>query len=174
VQTFQDNALGSGLGALRARITCTAIPPYADKPAALLHGALVTARGALSDSKKDLRVIQMVVCELRAAMADARREAMRAISGQEIVDTADNESSSHAVMSMVRAALGRAGRTVRASLDALVWWRMLGRSDEVGYILESAVRSAWSQEVERAVRPTHAPTSPRLTAHFYAIRLLPP
>lgn len=105
--------------------------------------ALEACRAAIRTEERDLDAVFLRANELRGMAEEARAKAHAEVLGAKAGEAGEPE---------VAAAMKLAAGDMKAVMDHLTWWRMLGRVDEIGLIVGNAVRRVWCKDLEAKVR----------------------
>ncbi|KAF8260964.1 hypothetical protein EI94DRAFT_1810985 [Lactarius quietus] len=142
VQRYADDAVGSGLSALKANFT-------------VLRNGLQSAESELNEAADLARA-------LRSDAERARDDAQRTVFGPAYepvrlkTTTAQHTTNDSNNSNKVRAAMTHADRTVQPVLDNLTWWRMLWTPDDAGWRMRQATRDAWVGNIAGGLLPALA------------------
>ena len=171
VQRYADDALGSGLSALKRQLQ--SVPTAVQKGDALVSAAVGVLRNALHSAEAELHEAADLARTLRSEAERAREDARRAVFGPayEPVRLAPSTASqsptplkkatvqhgySISNSNRVRAAMAHADLTVQPVLDGLTWWRVLWAPDDAGWRIRQAMRDAWVANIAGGLLPALA------------------
>ncbi|KAH9046088.1 hypothetical protein EDB84DRAFT_742205 [Lactarius hengduanensis] len=160
VQRYADDALGSGLSALKRQLQ--SVPTAVQKGDALVSTAIGVLRNGLHSAEAELHEAADLARVLRSEAERAREDARRAVFGpaHEPVRLTPSAASTFktgtASTNKVRAAMAHADGTVQPVLDNLTWWRVLWAPDDAGWRIRQAVRDAWVGSIAGGLLPALA------------------
>ena len=164
VQRYSDDALGSGLSALKRQLQ--SVPTAVQKGDALLSAAVGVLRNGLHSAEAELREAAGLARALRSETERARDNARRAVFGPAYEPVRLTTSQSPTALktgttvqrdnNKVRAAMAHADRTVEPVLDSLTWWRVLWAPDDAGWRVRQAARDAWVGSIAGGLLPALA------------------
>lgn len=117
-----------GMGMIRAETALTRV-----------RLALEACRAVVRAEERDLDAVFLRANELRGLVEEARARAHAEVLGAKAGEPE------------VAAAMKLAAGDMKAVMDHLTWWRMLGRVDEIGLIVGNAVRRVWCKDLETKV-----------------------
>ncbi|OBZ70860.1 hypothetical protein A0H81_09080 [Grifola frondosa] len=104
----------------------------------LIIGSLAACRSVLIQAEREADVVRSGTSALRSQVEEAKAKVDREVFGS-VVDGGDE----------IRKAVEHAQKDVKVVMDALTWWKLLWRVDEVREIVGSAVDKAWCRDLER-------------------------
>ncbi|KAI9442631.1 hypothetical protein H4582DRAFT_1929692 [Lactarius indigo] len=160
VQRYADDALGSGLSALKRQLQ--SVPTAVQKGDALVNTTIGVLRNGLHSAEAELHEAADLARALRSDAERAREDAQRAVFGpaHESVRLTPSAASTlktgTASTNKVRAAMAHADGTVQPVLDNLTWWRILWAPDDAGWRVRQAVRDAWVGSIASGLLPALA------------------
>jgi len=168
VQRYADDALGSGLSALKRQLQ--SVPTAVQKGDALVSAAIGVLRNGLHSAEAELHEAADLARALRSEVERAREDAQRAVFGPahepvRLISSAASQPPGTA-SNKVRAAMAHADRTVQPVLDSLTWWRVLWAPDDASWRVRQAMRDAWVGGIAGGLLPALAAlpsTQSRLT-----------
>ncbi|KAI0268870.1 hypothetical protein BC834DRAFT_968281 [Gloeopeniophorella convolvens] len=146
VQRFADDALGSGLSALRARLHPA--PTLTQRASAVVRATTAALHARLRAAEADAHDAAGAVHALRDEAARARTDAQCAAFGT---------GTGTGPANRVRAALAEADSAVLPALAALPWWRVLWAPDDAGWRVRHATRDARVAHIDAGLLPALAP-----------------
>ena len=127
-------------------------PPHAFTAIVLLHRSLNLARRTLDHSSREVddltRAIGELLGETETAKICLRPDVLGVWDGVPGKETGTDE---------VKKAMTKSKEDVKRALDALKWWKLLWRADDVQDIVNVAIQRQWCKDLERTVR---TPTLP--------------
>jgi hypothetical protein len=149
VAHFQSEYAASGLSSLTEAIQSVfeSLDTTSESPAVILRKQRVLSRlrGALSVAEETMSIALNVVDRKKKAVSDLDASVKRArVTAQsEILGTRSND--------IVEIALAKAKEDMKEVMDALTWWKLLWRADEIGLILAAALERHWCKALEERV-----------------------
>ena len=156
VQRYADDALGSGLSALKRQLQ--SVPTAVQKGDAVVHTAIRVLHDGLHSAETELHSAADLARSLRSEAERARDAARRAVFGpaaHESVLLLTSPAPQHD-NNKVRAAMQHADRTVQPILDSLTWWRVLWTPDDASWRIRQAIRDAWVANITSGLLPALA------------------
>jgi hypothetical protein len=160
VQRYADDALGSGLSALKRQLQ--SVPTAVQKGDAIVSATVGVLRNGLHSAEAELREAAGLARALRSETERAREDARRAVFGPayEPVRLAASQSPTGTTAqhsnNKVRTAMAHADRTVQPVLDNLTWWRVLWAPDDASWHMQQATRDAWVESIANGLLPALA------------------
>ena len=162
VQRYADDALGSGLSALKRQLQ--SVPTAVQKGDAVVRAAIGVLNDGLHSAETDLHSAADLARSLRSEAERARDTARRAVFGPAAHESVLLTSSSTTTTTppqahdnnKVRTAMQHADRTVQPVLDTLIWWRVLWTPDDAGWRIRQAIRDAWVANITSGLLPALA------------------
>ena len=156
VQRYADDALGSGLSALKRQLQ--SVPTAVQKGDAVVRTAIRVLHDGLHSAETELHSAADLARSLRSEAERARDAARRAVFGpaaHESVLLLTSPAPQHD-NNKVRAAMQHADRTVQPVLDSLTWWRVLWTPDDASWRIRQAIRDAWVTNITSGLLPALA------------------
>jgi len=142
IQAFQDDFLGSGVTALSQSIARSlSLDEEARRgrhAQLVLTGALAACRDTVERMSRDAAAVQAHIEELQSRVDNAHNVSVQDVLG-------DTETSH------VGEAIQRSMGEVRTTMDALQWWKLPFKVDDLGETLTRAVERAWCRDLEAKV-----------------------
>jgi hypothetical protein len=142
IQAFQDDFMGSGVPVLSQSISqALSLEPEARRSRyaqLILTGALEACRDAVEDASRDVTAVRKHVEELQARVYDAQ--------GVSVLDVLGGDEAPE-----VGKALRSSTRDVQPVIDALQWWKLPLKVDDLGDTLSRAIERAWCRGLEAKV-----------------------
>ncbi|KAI0665946.1 hypothetical protein C8Q78DRAFT_1062241 [Trametes maxima] len=154
VQRYQDDVTGSNVASVTHAvkdILTGALGEGADLPEssrvvavhiqtghALVKGALATARGVLQKAEFEADVVLTGVSALREQVEESKAKVHLAVFG---TPGTDGDEIAKAVL--------QAKRSVQVTMDALQWYKLFWRVDDIREVVTAAVDRAWCRDLER-------------------------
>jgi hypothetical protein len=159
VQRFADDAIGSGLSALKRQLQ--SVPTAIQKGDALVRAAVAVLQNGLRSAEAELHSAADLARSLRSETERARDDAHRAVFGPSSYEPVRLTSTPKAATAphdnnKVRTAMAHADRTVQPVLDTLTWHRVLWTPDDAGWRIRQAIRDAWISNITSGLLPALA------------------
>ncbi|CCL99092.1 uncharacterized protein FIBRA_01106 [Fibroporia radiculosa] len=147
VQRFQDNFDASGVSKLTENVASAisnALQVYPSATAVealhmetahsiILH-SLAKCRKVLDDARAETDAVCTEISSLRGRM-----EEVKATAGKDVLGVEGNE---------VAKDIEQSRRNIRTVMDALVWWKLLWRVDDVAGTVTAAVDQVWCKDLD--------------------------
>lgn len=138
VQTFQNDFIGSGLTSLSQSITRALSSDRECQKAQhaqfILSGALDACRVAAQLNLRDIAAVQQFIDDLRSQISDAQTTSIQEIlGGNNAPEVGDSIARSRREMQMV--------------MDAIPWWKLPFRVDDIGGVLIHAAERVWCRDL---------------------------
>ena len=121
-------------------------PFHAFTAVALLHRSLNIARGSLDESSREAADLARGISELLG-----ETEITKLRLRPDVLGIWDGASGREAGTDEVKKAMAKSKEEVKRSLDALGWWKLLWRVDDVQEIVNAAIHRQWCKDLERTV-----------------------
>ena len=121
-------------------------PPHAFTAVALLHRSLNVARDSLVESSREVDDLARGVSEL---LGEA--ETAKVCLHPDVLGIWDSVSGRETATDEVKKAMIKSQEEVKRTLDALGWWQLLWRVDDVQEIVNAAIHRQWCKDLERTV-----------------------
>ncbi|OCH85096.1 hypothetical protein OBBRIDRAFT_740471 [Obba rivulosa] len=150
VQRYQDDFDGSRISSLthsiRDVLSARTDPP-SRSPAAVLHvhtaqaniaGSLAACRSFLTRALREIDGVCLLLSGLKVRIEEAKVKVPREVFG------AASEGADE-----VQAALDKARRDIGVVMDALTWWKLLWRVDDLAEVVNAAVERVWCKDLEQ-------------------------
>ena len=153
VQRYQDDVSGSNVSSVTnavkdilssipgtsasARVTAV----HARTGRALIKDALANAQAVLHRAELEADAVLTGTSSLRGQMEEAKAKVHLEVFG---IGGQDGDEIAKAV--------AQAKRSVKPTLDALQWYKLFWRVDDVREVVTAAVDRAWCRDLERKVR----------------------
>ena len=143
--------------AIRENLMEAGITPGKDAPSrtftavALLHRSLNLARGSIDDSSREVDNLARGISELLG-----ETETAKVCLHPDILGVWDGVSGKETGVDEVKKAMSKSKEDVKRTLDALRWWKLLWRVDDVQEIVNAAIQRQWCKDLERTVRVSPA------------------
>ncbi|TBU61638.1 hypothetical protein BD310DRAFT_956832 [Dichomitus squalens] len=150
VQRYQDDVSGSNVASITnavkdilssvsgtsASAQVTAI--HAQTGRALIKDALATAQAVLHKAELEANAALTATSELRGQMEEAKAKAHLEVFGAGGQDGDE-----------IAKAVAQAKRSIKPTMDALQWYKLFWRVDDVREVVTAAVDRAWCRDLER-------------------------
>ena len=120
--------------------------PHAFTAVALLHQSLNLARGSLDDSSREVDDLARGIGELLG-----ETETAKVCLHPDILGVWDGVTGKETGVDEVKKAMDKSKEDVKRTLDALRWWKLLWRVDDVQEIVNTAIQRQWCKDLERTV-----------------------
>ena len=153
---YQHGKLASRISdfgsAIRENLTETKVtlgkdtPPHAFTAVALLHRSLNLAQGSLGDSSREADDLARGIGELLG-----ETETAKVCLHPDVLGIWDGVSRRENGTDEVKKAMAKSKEEVKRTLDALGWWKLLWRVDDVQEIVNAAIHRQWCKDLERTV-----------------------
>ncbi len=151
VQRYQDDTSGSNVASVTNAVKdiLSSVPGgsvaaiHAQTGRALIKDALATAHGVLRKAKAEADAVLTKTSSLRSQMEEAKAKAHLDVFGGGGKDGDE-----------IAKAVAQAKRSVQSTTDALQWYKLFWRVDDVREAVTAAVDRAWCRDLERKVRRT--------------------
>ncbi|KAM5540227.1 hypothetical protein V8D89_006046 [Ganoderma adspersum] len=146
VQRYQDDSTGSNVAnvtnAVKDILSCVSsgsvAAVHAQTGRALIKDALDTAHRVLRKAKSEADAVLTATSSLRSQMEEAKAKAHLEVFG---TGGKDGDEIAKAVT--------QAKRSVQPTMDALQWYKLFWRVDDVREAVSAAVDRAWCRDLER-------------------------
>ena len=149
VQRYQDDSTGSNVANVTNAVKeiLSNVPSgsvaavHAQTGRTLIKDALDTAHGVLRKAKSEADAVLTATSSLRSQMEEAKAKAHLEVFG------AGGKEGDE-----IAKAVAQAKRNVQPTTDALQWYKLFWRVDDVRAAVTAAVDRAWCRDLERKVR----------------------
>ncbi|PIL35867.1 hypothetical protein GSI_01527 [Ganoderma sinense ZZ0214-1] len=146
VQRYQDDATGSNVTSVTKAVTATlsssssgsVAAVHAQTGRALIKYALTAAYVVLDNAQAEADGVLRATSELRSEMEEAKAKAHLEVFGAGGKDGDE-----------IAKAVAQAKRNVQPTMDALQWYKLFWRVDDVREAVAAAVDRAWCRDLER-------------------------
>ena len=120
--------------------------PQAFTAAALLHRSLNLARRSIDDSSHE---VDDLACSISELLGET--ETARVCLHPDVLGIWDGAQGKNTGTDEVKKAMIKSKEDVKHTLDALGWWKLLCRVDDVQEIVNAAIDRRWCKDLERTV-----------------------
>jgi len=121
-------------------------PPHAFTAVALLHRSLNIARGSLREGSHEADDLARGISELLG-----ETETAKVCLHPDVLGIWDGVSGRETGTDEVKKAMTKSKEEVKRALDALGWWKLLWRVDDIQEIVNAAIHRQWCKDLERTV-----------------------
>ncbi|KAI0705083.1 hypothetical protein C8T65DRAFT_653159 [Cerioporus squamosus] len=166
VQRYQDDFSGSNISSITHAVKellshdSTSVPPsarvvavHAQTGRALIKDALATSRAVLRKAELEADAVLTAKSALRGQMEEAKAKVHLEVFGAEGKDGDE-----------IAKAVAQAKKSVQPTMDALQWYKLFWRVDDVREVVMAAVDRAWCRDLERKVCPSRGIISATVAA----------
>lgn len=108
----------------------------------MIKDALLTCRSVLSHAEREGDAVCAGTSSLRGQIEEAKAKVHFEVFGPPGKDGDE-----------ITKAVGHARKSVKVTTDALQWYKLFWRVDDIREVVTSAVDRAWCRDLERKVRP---------------------
>ena len=159
VQTFQSDFLTSGVSKLSQSIT-DVLSSYQESQKAqyVLMGALDACRNATQLGSHDVVKVQQCIDELRSHIS-----CVEAASIQETLGGNDAPE--------VEDSVRRSTREMEAVMDAIPWWKLPSKVDDLSEVLFHAAERVWCRDLHSKARSNLPLCYPAEVLRYYTVRI---
>ena len=162
IKNYQHGRLSSRVsdlgGVVREYLTGSQVTPGKNTPPqvvtaiALLRQSLDIARGALDGSLREVEDLGWGISEVLG-----ETERTKVSLRPDVLGIWDGVSGKEAEIGEVGKAMVKSKEDVKRTLDALRWWKLLWRADDVEEVVNAAIQQRWCKDLERLVRSSLRP-----------------
>ena len=121
-------------------------PPHSFTAIALLYRSLNLARDSLNDSSREADDLARGISELLG-----ETETAKVCLHPDVLGVWDGAPGKENGIDEVKKAMIKSKEDVKLTLDALGWWKLLWRVDDVQEIVNAAIHRQWCKDLERTV-----------------------
>ena len=150
VQRYQDDVSGSNIASV-TRAVKDALTPSVDE------AFPVSARVVAVHAQTGRALVKDALAACRDVLANAEGEADAVLAGTDALRGQMEEARARAHLEVfgaggdeIAGAVARARAGIKPTLDALVWYRLFWRVDDVREVVAAALDRAWCREIGRA------------------------
>lgn len=138
IQRYQDEFVSSRISTLTKTISELLSRPRDLKGLSQIYGALSACNASLVRARREIDDVCTIISELTYKVEEAGAK----IEG-EVFGIGERDE--------VVSALQEAEKRMRVTLDALTWWKMIWRVDDIATIVGTAAEKCWCPRLERRV-----------------------
>ena len=156
IEDYQHGKLSSRIsdlgGVIRENLTEAKVtigkdaPPHAFTAVALLHRSLNLAQRSLDDSSHEVDDLTFGIGKLLG-----ETETAKVCLHSDVFGARDGVPGKETGMDEVKKAMIKSKEDVKHTLEALKWWKLLWRVDDVQEAVNAAVHRQWCKDLERTV-----------------------
>ena len=121
-------------------------PPHAFTAITLLHQSLNLARRSLDNSSREVDKLARGIGELLG-----ETETAKVCLHPDVLSVWDGVPGKKTGIDEVKKAMIKSKEDVKQTLDALGWWKLLWRVDDVQETVNAAIHRQWCKDLERTV-----------------------
>ncbi|OSD07093.1 hypothetical protein PYCCODRAFT_1431273 [Trametes coccinea BRFM310] len=154
VQRYQDDVTGSNVASVTRAVkdilssaveegaslpeSSRAVAVHTQTGRALIKDALLTCRTVLRHAELEADAVLTGTSSLRGQMEEAKAKVHMEVFGSPATDGDE-----------IAKAVGQARKSVKVTMDALQWYKLFWRVDDIREVVTAAVDRAWCRDLER-------------------------